>query len=112
MIYNKQLTIHPQIVGELQDSAISVDINQAYGRLYAIRKRKTDSPLEQNIGDFSNELRIFPTFRTFLKLIRLSIKKQELRPLRSKEWRKRSIPTHLERHNPPTIIAKMGLKRA
>ena len=27
-------------------------------------------------------------------------------------WRKRSIPTHLERHNPPTIIAKMGLKRA
>ena len=28
------------------------------------------------------------------------------------EWRKRSIPTHLERHNPPTIIAKMGLKRA
>ena len=29
-----------------------------------------------------------------------------------KEWRKRSIPTHLERHNPPTIIAKMGLKRA
>lgn len=28
------------------------------------------------------------------------------------KWRKRSIPTHLERHNPPTIIAKMGLKRA
>ena len=28
------------------------------------------------------------------------------------DWRKRSIPTHLERHNPPTIIAKMGLKRA
>lgn len=27
-------------------------------------------------------------------------------------WRKRSIPTHSERHNPPTIIAKMGLKRA
>ena len=31
---------------------------------------------------------------------------------RREEWRKRSIPTHLERHNPPTIIAKMGLKRA
>ena len=35
-------------------------------------------------------------------------------PLRRKrdKWRKRSIPTHSERHNPPTIIAKMGLKRA
>ena len=81
MIYNKQLTIHPQIVGGLQDSAISVDINQAYGGLYAIRKRKTDSPLEQNIRKSSNKSRTFQTFRTFYKLIRWQKEGQNIRPL-------------------------------
>ena len=40
------------------------------------------------------------------------IKKLYFVNVTSQVWRKRSIPTHLERHNPPTIIAKMGLKRA
>ena len=40
----------------------------------------------------------------------VNLNKWEL--IASQNWRKRSIPTHLERHNPPTIIAKMGLKRA
>lgn len=32
--------------------------------------------------------------------------------MRKQKCRKRSIPTHSERLNPPIIIAKMGLKRA
>ena len=44
--------------------------------------------------------------------ISLSFSAEDGDRIRDDDWRKRSIPTHLERHNPPTIIAKMGLKRA
>ena len=52
------------------------------------------------------------TIKGFLDLLSMLEQYPDLQWSDMIEWRKRSIPTHLERHNPPTIIAKMGLKRA
>ena len=52
------------------------------------------------------------TFKGFFRSVEFIIMDNRITARYTVCWRKRSIPTHLERHNPPTIIAKMGLKRA
>ena len=70
----------------------------------AVRSMKSGA--EEYIPKPQIEANLFPLLKT--------LQKRTERPRHTdlRAWRKRSIPTHLERHNPPTIIAKMGLKRA